>query len=109
MSESRVSRYAIAADAPYFAGHFPGDPVVPGVVILDYVLETISRGAGKTCALRRLDAVKFQSPLRPGEELSVELESLGVDTLRFICRSGTRFVATGVVLLRANATEPQRS
>lgn len=50
---------------PALPGHFPGDPIVPGVVLLDRVIACIE-SEGRT--LRRLLAVKFLAPLRPGEE-----------------------------------------
>ena len=101
MNETR--RPVIPVDAPYFAGHFPGDPVVPGVVILERVIEEISRRAGAPQSAQRLEAVKFLAPLRPGDELSIDLESTDATTVRFACRSGARSIARGLIVLRARA------
>jgi 3-hydroxyacyl-[acyl-carrier-protein] dehydratase len=91
----------IPVDAPYFAGHFPGNPVVPGVVILQRVIEEISRQAGTPQSPQRLEAVKFLAPLRPGDELSIDLEGIDATSVRFQCRSGARSIATGLIVLRA--------
>ena len=68
--------FTIAADHPSLPGHFPGRPLVPGVLLLDRVLEAIEAGHGPLGALR-LPQVKFLQPLLPGEEARVELESIG--------------------------------
>lgn len=65
-------RFRIPPDHPCLAGHFPGNPVVPGVVLLDRVLEAIERRSGPTGPLR-LPQAKFLQPLKPGEEARVEL------------------------------------
>lgn len=69
-------RFTIATDHPSLAGHFPGRPLVPGVVLLDRVLEAIEVAHGALGPLR-LPQVKFLQPLLPGEEARVELESVG--------------------------------
>lgn len=56
----------IDADHPSLPGHFPGKPVVPGVVLLDHVaaaLEAAGHGA-----FARLGVVKFIAPLLPGQD-----------------------------------------
>ena len=45
-------QFVIAADHPSLPGHFPGQPVVPGVVVLERVLEAIESGHGPLAALR---------------------------------------------------------
>jgi 3-hydroxymyristoyl/3-hydroxydecanoyl-(acyl carrier protein) dehydratase len=94
-------RCLIRVDEPYFAGHFPGNPVVPGVAILERVIEEISRRAGTPQAAQRLEAVKFLAPLLPGDELSIELESIDASSVRFLCRSGARSIATGLIMSRS--------
>lgn len=67
-------RFVIPHDHPALPGHFPGRPVVPGVVVLDRVLAAIEATHGPVGALR-LPQVKFVQPLLPGEEARVELET----------------------------------
>lgn len=68
-------RFTIAEDHPSLPGHFPGRPVVPGVLLLDRVLEAIEIEHGAIGPLR-LPQVKFLQPLLPGEQARVELESV---------------------------------
>ena len=91
------------ASEPFFAGHFPGEPLVPGVVILERVVEEISRRAGVKRWPQHFDAVKFLAPLRPGDAMTIELEALDAARVRFRCHSGKTAVATGRVTLRVGA------
>ena len=67
-AEAGVANFTIAADHPSLPGHFPGAPVVPGVVILDEVLAAIGAGAD---APRHLAWVKFARPLLPGQRAEI--------------------------------------
>lgn len=90
----------IPADAPFLAGHFPGAPLVPGVVILQYVIEETARQLGRQVSPRQIKTAKFLAPLRPGEPLAIELDIAAETEVRFNCRSGERQIATGVLILR---------
>ncbi|MBD7987256.1 hypothetical protein H9645_04370 [Luteimonas sp. Sa2BVA3] len=83
-------------------GHFPGRPLVPGVLVLDHVLAAIERGHGLLGALR-LPQVKFASPLLPGQVARVELEGAAprwrFRVLRGDASGGDVLVASGEVAL----------
>lgn len=64
--------FVIGHDHPALPGHFPGRPVVPGVVVLDRVLAAIQAQGGATGALA-LPQVKFVQPLLPGQAARIEL------------------------------------
>lgn len=70
-----MSGFVIAADHPALPGHFPGRPIVPGVVVLDRVLEAIESTHGPLGALR-LPQVKFLRPLLPGQAAQVMIEPM---------------------------------
>jgi 3-hydroxymyristoyl/3-hydroxydecanoyl-(acyl carrier protein) dehydratase/uncharacterized membrane protein len=82
-----TARICIAAQHPSLPGHFPGNPVIPGVVLLDRVAAALEQAGMRP--LRRLLAVKFRAPLLPGQ--SAELTATLHDTrVRFrIDRDGT--------------------
>jgi 3-hydroxymyristoyl/3-hydroxydecanoyl-(acyl carrier protein) dehydratase len=87
----------IPADHPAFAGHFPGDPLLPGVALLAEVLEAVLDApalAGLLGAAPRIGAVKFLAPVRPGAQLAITLEP-GPRGLRFEVREGERIAASG--------------
>lgn len=65
--------FVIPHDHPSLPGHFPGRPLVPGVVLLDRVVAAIEAVHGPLGALR-LPQVKFLQPLLPGESARIELD-----------------------------------
>ena len=69
---SYEARGMIATDHPALAGHFPGDPIVPGALILDEVLRAAEQWRGQL-RLKSVLSVKFTSPLRPGNTFSINL------------------------------------
>ncbi|QSX79299.1 beta-hydroxyacyl-ACP dehydratase [Agrilutibacter solisilvae] len=68
--------FAIPHDHPCLPGHFPGHPLVPGVVLLDQVVGLIESTHGPLRPLR-LPQVKFMQPLRPDEPARIELDGAG--------------------------------
>jgi 3-hydroxyacyl-[acyl-carrier-protein] dehydratase len=61
-----------AENHPTAAGHFPGNPIIPGALLLDTVFHAIAGDApGKNCQIR---AVKFLRPVRPCDRLRIEWE-----------------------------------
>jgi 3-hydroxyacyl-[acyl-carrier-protein] dehydratase len=91
-----VSRFAVPLDHPSLAGHFPGQPVVPGVVLLDEVLSLLF---GTPAGPVRLASAKFTSPVLPGQEVAVEWSEVSGGRLDFVCRVGERDVLRGRALL----------
>ena len=76
-------QFSIPSGHPGLPGHFPGRPIVPGVVLVERVLEAIEAVHGPIGALR-LPQVKFARPLLPGEDARIELVSVGAsDGLRW--------------------------
>lgn len=61
----------IPADHPSLAGHFPGNPVVPGVVLLDHVLMAIQ--AQRSCRLQSIASVKFLQPVLPEDIVDLDI------------------------------------
>ncbi|HVR51313.1 MAG TPA: hypothetical protein VMS38_16360 [Pseudorhodoferax sp.] len=90
----------IPVDHPAFAGHFPGQPLLPGVALLAEVLEAVLADAALAARVGpapRLANVKFLAPVRPGAELAIQLDATGRG-LRFAVRDRSadeRLAASG--------------
>jgi 3-hydroxymyristoyl/3-hydroxydecanoyl-(acyl carrier protein) dehydratase len=87
-----------AEDHPTAAGHFPGNPIIPGAVLLDAVLLALSgRAAAGSCTIK---AAKFLRPVRPGDRMRIEWETKG-DAIHFRCLlpASHQVVATGQLRL----------
>jgi len=86
----------IAPDHPAFAGHFPGTPIVPGVVLLDAAIHAASQllGAAGPC---QVGAAKFPSAVGPGEILTIAIATTANGGAHFEITSGDRKVATGTL------------
>ena len=59
------------AESPWFQGHFPGDPLLPGIAQLHLVLETIRAALGQKVSLAGLKRVRFKRVIRPEETMAV--------------------------------------
>lgn len=84
--------FRIPAAHPSLAGHFPGNPVVPGVIVLDAVAAALRRGYGRRIVGFR--QVKFAAPLLPEQDAALELD-LADERLRFRVLRGDDLVASG--------------
>jgi 3-hydroxyacyl-[acyl-carrier-protein] dehydratase len=91
----------IAADHPAFAGHFPGAPVVPGVVLLDETIRAIELADGGAPRCWRVASVKFLRMVGPGEALTLERERLASGAVRFTVLSAGQAVTTGTLSLES--------
>ncbi len=98
MSTSHRARFAIAASHPSLPGHFPGEPVVPGVVVLDQVIDAAQTWLGHALSPRALTQVKFLSPLLPDEAAEIALELDGA-SFRFRVDAAGRAIAQGSAVL----------
>lgn len=95
--------FAIPAEHPVFAGHFPGMPIVPGVMLLDAAVHAIT-GNGQYAGAWQITSVKFLSPLQPDEQAVISWEAQGNSTrfensIRFDIATAGRIIASGSLLL----------
>jgi 3-hydroxyacyl-[acyl-carrier-protein] dehydratase len=93
----------VPTDSPWFSGHFPGEPILPGMALIHLVWQAIVRDAGKRSEEIRLDTLKrvrFTQPVRPGENLSVLITGgePGEETLySFKVTSGENVICSGLI------------
>jgi 3-hydroxyacyl-[acyl-carrier-protein] dehydratase len=84
---------------PSLAGHFPGHPVVPGVVLLNEVLCIVREASAFARSVTGLPMVKFSSPVKPGEVVTIHVELDEATGAAFSCLVETRLVASGAIEL----------
>ncbi|WP_371883668.1 AMP-binding protein [Caballeronia sp. S22] len=97
--------FTVPPEHPALAGHFPGRPIVPGVVLLDHALDAIGSALGKNVGACRIESAKFLSPAVPGEALDITYETSASGAIRFTIRAGVRAVASGAVGMIDNGTQ----
>lgn len=75
----------IGADEPYLSGHYPGNPVYPGVFHIDLALILLTEITEGRARLRAIEKVRFMHPLRPGDTVRVTATEITADdsTRRF--------------------------
>lgn len=88
------------ADHPTAAGHFPGNPIIPGAVLLDTALTAIAaaEGSGSGPGPCRLRSAKFLHPVRPGDRMLVEWQTAPAGGIAFTGSVAGRPVMTGSLL-----------
>ena len=68
----------VPTDSPWFVGHFPGEPILPGIALIHMAEQAIIRHTEKRSEqvkLLMLRRVRFTQPVRPGETLSLNISS----------------------------------
>jgi acyl-coenzyme A synthetase/AMP-(fatty) acid ligase len=107
LSEQRSARtlereLRVPADLAFLEGHFPGQPIVAGVVQLHWVMLAAAELLGGAPRVRALEALRFRDALLPEQRFRLSLElSASRDRLRFELREGERIFASGRAQLEA--------
>jgi 3-hydroxymyristoyl/3-hydroxydecanoyl-(acyl carrier protein) dehydratase len=86
----------VAADHPAYAGHFPGRPILPGVVIVSEALAAIARDTGREAHRWTISGAKFLRPVAPGTRLTLSHIQEG-EGVRFEVRAAEGVVASGTL------------
>ena len=106
----------VTANEFYLAGHFPGEPILPGVLTLEglvqsaifLVAESFARGRLR-CSLERVDRVRFKKAIVPGDrvDFSVQLTGKEGELWKFKgqARVGEETAAEAIIVLRVNFRE----
>ena len=94
MSPTYRTSVRIDPTHPSLPGHFPGQPLVPGVVLLQAGADALRAWRGQRLA--RIAEAKFMAPLLPGEEAELLLSDSGA-RVRFELRRGELLLARGAI------------
>lgn len=96
--------FVIAPDHPALPGHFPGHPVVPGVVLLDQAALRIGAALGVGGAQPHVGAIasaKFLVPVTPGQPVEVRYARQPDGSVRFTLEADGRLAASGALTIGA--------
>ncbi len=80
------------AGHPTAMGHFPGNPIIPGALLLDQVLGTIG-----VAAPIEVQVAKFLAPVRPGDDIAIRWRRQETGAVAFECRVGETLALSGSV------------
>lgn len=87
-------KFTITSSHPALAGHFPGNPVVPGVVLLDCIKQ-IALKDNAIESITGVNNLKFMRPVLPEQQVDVSIENIADKRLRFICQVESDIVMQG--------------
>ncbi len=94
----------VPADSPWFVGHFPGEPILPGIALIHMAEQAIIRHIEKRSEQVKLSAlrrVRFTQPVRPGETLFLNIsgEEVSEETLfSFKVANSENIVCSGLII-----------
>ena len=93
-----ATHWTVPLNHPALAGHFPGRPILPGVVLLDLVLQSLKASSGLALERCEISSVKFLSPARPGDELVIGHSVAASGAIHFDISTGSRKIAGGSIV-----------
>jgi 3-hydroxymyristoyl/3-hydroxydecanoyl-(acyl carrier protein) dehydratase len=92
-----VARVDIPLDHPCFPGHFPGQPILPGVLLLERVMALAQTSLARPLDACKLHNIKFLAAVAPGDVLDVQLASTNSNEYKFAVRISQAAGAEGVL------------
>jgi|MGYP000941000828 3-hydroxyacyl-[acyl-carrier-protein] dehydratase len=96
-------RWTVPAAHPAFAGHFPGRPILPGVVLVDQAMRLAASVITPGLVIRGLGNAKFFQPVTPGTSLLFRYPPATATALRFEIQADERIIASGSFSLGAGS------
>jgi 3-hydroxymyristoyl/3-hydroxydecanoyl-(acyl carrier protein) dehydratase len=94
-----------ALNHPCGAGHFPGNPIIPGALLLDEVLSCIATDLDIDDCSWRVKSAKFPQPARPGDKVHINYTRAANGEIRFECSVSNNKVMSGIACNSPVATK----
>lgn len=91
-------RFSLAADDPCFAGHFDGEPVLPGIVHVAVAIEACALWQPGLPALVAVEDLRFMRPVLPGDACEVTVATAAASSVRFEIRCDEAAASRGVLV-----------
>jgi 3-hydroxyacyl-[acyl-carrier-protein] dehydratase len=110
-NERIVAIKAVTINEPFFQGHFPTRPIMPGVLLVEAMAQAAGvlaveslglAGTGKLVYFMAIDGAKFRQPVEPGVLLRIEVEL--VQERRSVCKFAGRVLVNGKLAAETNFT-----
>ena len=84
LDTSAVGTKNVTVNEPFFQGHFPNHPIMPGVLLIEamaqtsaiLVIETTGKVAGSVVYFMTVDNARFRKPVRPGDQVKLHVEKI---------------------------------
>lgn len=100
----------VSHNEPFFQGHFPGNPIFPGVLLIEamaqtgglYIKVVMEDCRERLFALAAIEKVRFRHPVRPGDQLIIEVQ--GFRRKGHVIKSTARVSVQGQVVAEAEIT-----
>ncbi len=89
-------------DHPCGPGHFPGNPIIPGALLLAETMRVIGGAAGLRPGACNVTSAKFFHPVRPGDTVEIEFSISPQEGIRFQCTVGETRVLAGAMDVAAS-------
>ncbi len=94
-----------AVNHPSGAGHFPGNPIIPGALLLDEVLTCIATDLDIDGSAWRVKSAKFPQSVRPGDTVHINYTRAANGEIRFECTVANSKVMSGIASSHPVTTE----
>lgn len=106
-----TAQLIVGPDSPWFDGHFPGNPIVPGIAQMSMIFDLMQRTMGPGLKLEGFKRVRFKQLIRPDTPISILIKPAGKTPKRFEYKltSDEEIVCTGFIDIRIDADhKPER-
>jgi len=93
------AKVRVPLGSPWFCGHFPGEPILPGIAQLGIVFDAIDRASDRKRAIKSVSRVRFKQAIRPDDHLKIIAASRRdeVDSYNFRIMIEEEVVCSGVM------------
>ena len=100
-SNEIIMEAEVRPDSPWFSGHFPGEPILPGVAQIEMALDAIKRLNQKSLRISGVKRIRFKQVIRPDDKLKITVAPHKKDALSYLFRImvNGELVSNGILMV----------